>query len=108
MLYDIVALARERGTACLSVPPTPVLVAAGLVLAIRRPLPLLALREQVLMDRIYGGWDCTDAELFEASKGRNCTSLITRLSYAGASVLLTGAAYAPCREEAGAPPCASM
>ncbi len=105
MLYDIVALARERGTACLSVPPTPVLVAAGLELVIRRPLPLLALREQVLMDRIYGGWDCTDAELFEASKGRNCTSLITRLGYAGASVLLTGDAYAPCWEEAGEPPC---
>lgn len=105
LFSDIVVQAKRRGVSLLSAPSEPFSPAAGLVVTVCRPVPLLALRQQVLFDRIYLGEPCTEAELYEASKGRNCSSLIVRLRYAGVSVLLTGDAYAACWEDAGEPPC---
>lgn len=105
LFADIVSQAEQQGASRLTALPVSFAPAPGLEVTVHRPVPLLSLRQQALFDRIYHGLPCTETELYEASKGRNCTSLIVRLCYAGVSVLLTGDAYAACWEDAEEAPC---
>lgn len=105
ILLDLAAAAARTGCAAEELEAGSVKLTDRLTMTVYAPRTKVIGQQRAVFDELYRHKPVPYEDVYKASKARNLSSLMVRLTYAGKSVLLTGDRYASDWENEGIPPC---
>ncbi len=105
MLCDIAAAMKRNGGQCELAERGTLALTNALRMEVKPAGAQLRNRQRDVFDALYRGENPGYERIYEASKDRNCSSVILRLSYSDRSVLLTGDSYGAYWEDRGEQHC---
>ncbi|MDR1801686.1 MAG: MBL fold metallo-hydrolase [Lachnospiraceae bacterium] len=101
LFNDTIRIADTLGTDCIKAPEGKRMLTENLGIEIFYPDNELMDRQRLIFDGLYHREKFSEELLSAISKDRNCSSIVARVEYAGASILLTGDSYGVYWEDRG-------